>query len=273
MVFVSGQGPFDPATGEVVGETIEEQTRQCLRNVEAILKAAGSTMDDVVQATFILLDESDFAGMNEEWNRWFPTNPPARQGAKLPISPKGMRISIAAIAVSNNGLIARAVHAQEHQAGSGGHRPSVRRRAGPGVPRGDQGARARELRPELPARPARLSLSVRPHAHEARGGVRGRARERADESRRRDRRARRMGCGARPARHAGEATRPGQRASRSSSSARPTSARIRAKTSMASATGGLTSGVARTSDRLGGSASRLDIEAVTSSGPACSYVT
>ena len=99
-VFVSGQGPFDPATGDVVGETIEEQTRQCLRNVEAILKAAGSTMDDVVQATFILLDESDFAGMNEEWNRWFPMNPPARQGARLPISPKGMRISIAAIAVS-----------------------------------------------------------------------------------------------------------------------------------------------------------------------------
>jgi 2-iminobutanoate/2-iminopropanoate deaminase len=100
VVFVSGQGPFDPATGDVVGETIEEQTRQCLRNLEAILEAAGSTMDNVVQATFILLDESDFAGMNEEWNRWFPTNPPARQGAKLPISPKGMRISIAAIAVS-----------------------------------------------------------------------------------------------------------------------------------------------------------------------------
>ena len=100
LVFVSGQGPFDPATGEVVGETIQEQTRQCLMNVEAILKAAGSTMEDVVQATFILRDESDFAGMNEEWNRWFPTAPPARQGAKLPISPKGMRISIAAIAVS-----------------------------------------------------------------------------------------------------------------------------------------------------------------------------
>jgi 2-iminobutanoate/2-iminopropanoate deaminase len=100
FVYVSGQGPFDPATGDVVGETIEEQTRQCLRNVEAILEAAGSSIDDVVQATFILLDESDFAGMNEEWSRWFPTNPPARQGAKLPISPKGMRISIAAIAVA-----------------------------------------------------------------------------------------------------------------------------------------------------------------------------
>ena len=98
--YVSGQVPFDPETGDVVGETIEEQTRQCLRNVEAILQAAGSTIDDVVQATFILLDESDFAGMNEEWSRWFPTIPPARQGAKLPISPKGMRISIAAIAVA-----------------------------------------------------------------------------------------------------------------------------------------------------------------------------
>src|SRR5215471_700362 len=100
MIYVSGQGPFEPASGDVVGETIEEQTRQCLRNVEAILGVAGSTMDDVVQATFILLDESDFAGMNEEWGRWFPTNPPARQGAKLPVSPKGMRISIAAIAVA-----------------------------------------------------------------------------------------------------------------------------------------------------------------------------
>ena len=100
FVYVSGQGPFDPETGDVVGETIEEQTRRCLQNVEAILEAAGSTIDDVVQATFILLDESDFAGMNEEWSRWFPTDPPARQGAKLPISPKGMRISIAAIAVA-----------------------------------------------------------------------------------------------------------------------------------------------------------------------------
>jgi len=100
MIYVSGQGPFDPASGDVVGETIEEQTRQCLRNVEAILGAAGSTMDDVVQATFILLDESDFAGMNEEWGRWFPTDPPARQGAKLPVSPKGMRISIAVVAVA-----------------------------------------------------------------------------------------------------------------------------------------------------------------------------
>jgi 2-iminobutanoate/2-iminopropanoate deaminase len=102
LVFVSGQGPFDPETGDVVGETIQEQTRQCLRNVQAILEAAGSAIEDVVQATFIILDESDFAGMNEEWGRWFPSNPPARQGAKLPVSPKGMRISIAAIAALAN---------------------------------------------------------------------------------------------------------------------------------------------------------------------------
>ncbi|HEY7343422.1 MAG TPA: RidA family protein [Ktedonobacterales bacterium] len=98
FVFVAGQGPFDPATGDVVGETIQEHTRQCLRNVEAILTAAGSSLAKVVSATFILGDEGDFAGMNEEWVRWFPTDPPARQGAQLPIHPKGMKVSIAVIA-------------------------------------------------------------------------------------------------------------------------------------------------------------------------------
>lgn len=98
LIFVAGQGPFDPATGNVVGETIQEQTRQCLKNIQALLEAAGSSMDKAVSATFILLEESDFAGMNEEWGKWFPKDPPARQGAKLPISPKGMKISIALIA-------------------------------------------------------------------------------------------------------------------------------------------------------------------------------
>ena len=98
FVFVAGQGPFDPVTGDVQGESIQAQTRQCLRNVEAILQAAGSTLDQVVSATFILGDENDFAGMNEEWGKWFPKDPPARQGAKLPIRPKGMKISIAVIA-------------------------------------------------------------------------------------------------------------------------------------------------------------------------------
>jgi 2-iminobutanoate/2-iminopropanoate deaminase len=98
LVFVAGQGPFDPVTGEVAGETIQEQTQQCLRNVSAILAAAGSALTKVVSASFILAEESDFAGMNEEWVKWFPTDPPARQGAKLPIRPKGMRVSIAVIA-------------------------------------------------------------------------------------------------------------------------------------------------------------------------------
>jgi 2-iminobutanoate/2-iminopropanoate deaminase len=98
FIFVAGQGPFDPATGNVVGETVQDQTGQCLRNVEAILHAAGSSIDKVVSATFILGEESDFAGMNEEWGRWFSKDPPARQGAKLPIQPKGMKISIAVIA-------------------------------------------------------------------------------------------------------------------------------------------------------------------------------
>jgi 2-iminobutanoate/2-iminopropanoate deaminase len=98
FVFVSGQGPFDARTGEVVGTTIQEHTAQCLKNIQAILRAGGSSLDRAVQATFILGEESDFAGMNEEWGKWFPTDPPARQGAKLPIHPKGMRISIALVA-------------------------------------------------------------------------------------------------------------------------------------------------------------------------------
>jgi 2-iminobutanoate/2-iminopropanoate deaminase len=100
FVFVSGQGPFDPKTGEVLGTTIQEQTAQCLRNVETILRAAGSSLAQAVSATFILAEEADFPGMNEEWGRWFLSNPPARQGAKLPIRPAGMRISIALIATA-----------------------------------------------------------------------------------------------------------------------------------------------------------------------------
>jgi 2-iminobutanoate/2-iminopropanoate deaminase len=98
LVFVAGQGPFDPRSGEVVGTTIEEQTAQCLRNVETILRAAGSSLDRAVSATFILAEEGDFPGFHAEWCRWFPRDPPARQGAKLPIRSKGMKISIALVA-------------------------------------------------------------------------------------------------------------------------------------------------------------------------------
>ena len=89
---------MDPSTGKIKGDTVQEQTRQCLTNISAILKAAGSSLDKVASATVILLEEEDFAGMNEEWLKWFPTNPPARQGAKLPVRMSGMKVSIAVIA-------------------------------------------------------------------------------------------------------------------------------------------------------------------------------
>ena len=98
LIFVSGQGPFDPATGAVLGATIKKQVRQCLTNIQAILEAAGSSIDKIVSSTFILGDPADFAGLNEEWDRWFASSPPARQGAKLPLDVPGMRVSIAAIA-------------------------------------------------------------------------------------------------------------------------------------------------------------------------------
>ena len=98
LVFVSGTAPQDPATGAIRGTTIQEQTRQCLTNIAAILEAAGSSLDRVVSATVVLAEEDDFAGMNDEWLRWFPKDPPARQGAKLPVRIPGLKISIAAIA-------------------------------------------------------------------------------------------------------------------------------------------------------------------------------
>lgn len=98
LVFVSGTAPYSPETGKLVGDTIQEQTAQSLRNISAILSAAGTSLDRAVSATVILADEDDFTGMNEEWLRWFPVDPPARQGAKLPVRVPGLRISIAMIA-------------------------------------------------------------------------------------------------------------------------------------------------------------------------------
>jgi 2-iminobutanoate/2-iminopropanoate deaminase len=98
LVFVSGTSPHDPASGQISGTTIQEQTRQCLTNIAAILDEAGSSMENIVSATVVLADEDEFAGMNEEWLRWFPKDPPARQGAKLPVKIPGLKISIAVIA-------------------------------------------------------------------------------------------------------------------------------------------------------------------------------
>lgn len=98
LVFVSGTAPHDPVTGTITATTIQEQTRQCLQNIVAILEEAGSSLDKIVSATVVLADEDDFPGMNEEWLRWFPANPPARQGAKLPVRIPGLKVSIAVIA-------------------------------------------------------------------------------------------------------------------------------------------------------------------------------
>jgi 2-iminobutanoate/2-iminopropanoate deaminase len=98
LIFVSGTAPHDPQSGALVGTTIQEQTRQCLKNIAAILEAAGSSLDKIASATVVLADEQDFQGMNEEWLKWFPSSPPARQGAKLPAKIPGLKVSIAAIA-------------------------------------------------------------------------------------------------------------------------------------------------------------------------------
>ena len=97
LVFVSGTAAHDPETGAIVGATIQEQTARALRNIAAILAVAGTSLDKAVSATVILADEDDFAGMNEEWVKWFPVDPPARQGAKLPVRAPGLKVSIAMI--------------------------------------------------------------------------------------------------------------------------------------------------------------------------------
>ena len=98
LVFVAGQGPFDPSDGSVVGTTIQEQSRQCLTNIEAILVAAGSSMAKVVNATFFLRDAADFPGMNEEWVQWFPVDPPSRQGARHWADVPELRVAFAVVA-------------------------------------------------------------------------------------------------------------------------------------------------------------------------------
>jgi 2-iminobutanoate/2-iminopropanoate deaminase len=98
LVFVAGQGPLDPETGAIIGETIQEQTRQALRNVETILTAAGSSMDRIANVLFLLANPEDFPGLNEEWARWFPNDPPARSGAKFPLAVPNFRISLSVVA-------------------------------------------------------------------------------------------------------------------------------------------------------------------------------
>jgi 2-iminobutanoate/2-iminopropanoate deaminase len=93
-IYISGLVGVDVATGKPAGPTIQEQTRQALANCEAVLRAAGATLDDVVEVGVLLSDPADFAGMNEEWAEWFSTDPPSRYAAKLGAEIPGILVSI-----------------------------------------------------------------------------------------------------------------------------------------------------------------------------------
>jgi 2-iminobutanoate/2-iminopropanoate deaminase len=98
QVFVSGIVGIDPSTGTLAGDTIQEQTRQALTNCQAILDAAGATLDDVVEVCTLLTNPADFDGMNEEYAKWFPADPPARFTPKLGVDIPGLLISIRMVA-------------------------------------------------------------------------------------------------------------------------------------------------------------------------------
>jgi 2-iminobutanoate/2-iminopropanoate deaminase len=93
-VYVSGLVGVDVKSGDVAGATIQEQTRQALTNCQAVLAAAGATLDDVVEIGVLLTNPADFAGMNEEYANWFPADPPARYAAKLGAEIPGILVSI-----------------------------------------------------------------------------------------------------------------------------------------------------------------------------------
>jgi len=99
LVFLSGQVALDPATGQMVAGGIVEQTERALKNIEAVLKASGLTMNHVVRTTVFLVDLGEFAAMNEVYARHFPKDPPARSTVQVAALPKGARIEIDAIAL------------------------------------------------------------------------------------------------------------------------------------------------------------------------------
>ena len=94
LVLVSGTTGMDVTTGRMAGDDIQAQTRQALTNCAAVLRAAGATLDDVVEVGVLLTDPGDFAGMNEEYARWFPADPPTRYAAKLGAEIPGLLVSI-----------------------------------------------------------------------------------------------------------------------------------------------------------------------------------
>ncbi len=98
LVFVSGQIPIDPATGNFVSEDVGEQTEQVLKNLSAVLEAAGSSMAKVVKTTVFLADMNDFAVMNEIYGRYFSEMSPARATVQAARLPRDARVEIDCIA-------------------------------------------------------------------------------------------------------------------------------------------------------------------------------
>ena len=99
LVFCSGQIPIDPATGNFVSENVSEQTEQVLKNLDAVLAAAGTSLAGVVKTTVFLADMNDFAEMNEVYGRFFNENKPARATVQAARLPRDARVEIDCIAV------------------------------------------------------------------------------------------------------------------------------------------------------------------------------
>lgn len=100
MTFFSGQIPLDPKTMNLVEGDITAQTEQVMKNLEAVLKAAGLSFAQIVRCGIFLIDMNDFAKVNEVYGRYFPQSPPARATVAVSALPKGARVEIDAIAVS-----------------------------------------------------------------------------------------------------------------------------------------------------------------------------
>ena len=99
ILLISGQIPLDPANGEIVGATIQEQTKQVLMNVTSILEAAGYTISHVVKTTCYIKDLGSFAAMNEVYAETFSDNPPARAAIEVSRLPRDVLIEIDAVAI------------------------------------------------------------------------------------------------------------------------------------------------------------------------------
>ena len=98
LIFTSGQIPADPATGELAPGGIAEQTEQSLKNLSAVLEAAGSGLDQVIKTTCFLTDMADFAAFNAAYGKYFSEHKPARSTVAVKALPKGALVEIECVA-------------------------------------------------------------------------------------------------------------------------------------------------------------------------------